>query len=75
MVFIDMPISSFSLDRIWNPFHYVPTMPLATWTPLLPPGSATVVSYVYFLETAHLPSRVFRQGIYVGKIPGSTVSA
>lgn len=74
VVFIDVPISSFCLDRIWNPFHYVPTMPLTTWTPLLPPGLATATSYVNFLEIVHLPSRVFRQGIYVGKIPGSTVS-
>lgn len=73
VVLIDIPTSSFSLDHVWDPMHYAPTMPLTAWTPVLPPQPGTVSSYVHFLDNPTEPSRFFQQDIYVGTIPGSTV--
>lgn len=73
VVFIDIPMKATSLKNIWDPRHYIPTMPLADWTPLLPPGESTVTSYIRFLEDPSVPSRVFQLGIYVGTMNDSKV--
>lgn len=73
VVFVEIPMAATSLERIWNPDHYVPTMPLATWTPLLPPGASPVMSYVLFLEDSKAPSKFFQLGIYVGTVYNSKV--
>ncbi|CAM9973580.1 unnamed protein product, partial [Ectocarpus sp. 8 AP-2014] len=71
VVFVEIPMSATSIERIWNPEHYVPTMFLATWTPLLPPGASPVMSYVLFLEDSNAPSKFFQLGIYVGTVDNS----
>ncbi|CAM9251826.1 unnamed protein product, partial [Ectocarpus fasciculatus] len=71
VVFVEIPMAATSLERIWNPDHYVPTMSLATWTPLLPPGASPVTSYVLFLEDSEVPSKFFQLGIYVGTVDNS----
>ncbi|CAN0314970.1 unnamed protein product, partial [Scytosiphon promiscuus] len=71
VVFIDIPMAPTSLNKFWNPNHYIPTTPLADWIPLLPAGELPVMSYVRFLDDSNAPSQVFQLGIYVGEMHGS----
>lgn len=75
VVFVDVPMAATSLGSIWDPNHYMPTMPLATWVPLLPAGESLAVSHVSFLEDSKAPGKFFQLGIYVGTVHGAKVGA
>ena len=72
-MFVDVPMPTRWLESIWNPDHYVPTRPLAIWTPLLPFEESPAMSYVHFLEDSNAPSMFFQLGIYIGNVRGSKV--
>lgn len=78
VVFIDLPVTHGELDttHLWNPSHYVATMPLTAWVPVVPCQSSSPTSYVHFTDNPEVHSLLFQQGIFVGDLrsEGSKVS-